>query len=321
MLIGQTIRVEFVTPSLATGAATDADALPTALIRKNGSTVGAATVSVSNLGTGLYLAETLINAAHGWVVGDSYAVEATWTMAGTAGIKATLAQGLIETDIDAVLTAIKGGSWSTETLKAIYDLIGTRLADADYTAPDNATITAIAGYVDTEIAAIKAKTDQLAFTDGEVHATVLDEALTPEDIWTHGSRTLTSAGQVAVTVLGPVATSGDITIVRGDSYQLPERALEWQTADVAIWPDLTGASIQFSARRGNSFLSVSGAVVTPTGVNKKIRVELTADNTDSLEVASTPYKIDIEATLSNGHVVTLVRADMYILPDLTRPMA
>lgn len=33
------------------------------------------------------------------------------------------------------------------------------LPTASYTAPDNATITAIAGYVDTEVAAIKAKTD------------------------------------------------------------------------------------------------------------------------------------------------------------------
>lgn len=177
MLIGQTLRVQFVTPSLATGAATDADSLPTAILRKNGSTVGAATVSVSNLGTGLYLAEVLIDAAHSWAVGDAYSLEATWTMAGTAGIKSPLAQGIISTDLNAVLTAIKGGGWSTETLKAIYALIGTRLADADYTAPDNATIMAIAGYVDTEVAAIKAKTDQLTFTAGDVHATLDGETV------------------------------------------------------------------------------------------------------------------------------------------------
>jgi len=39
--------------------------------------------------------------------------------------------------------------------------ITSRLADADYTAPDNTTIIAIAGYIDTEVAAIKAKTDNL----------------------------------------------------------------------------------------------------------------------------------------------------------------
>jgi len=39
--------------------------------------------------------------------------------------------------------------------------ISSRLAAAGYVAPDNATIGAIAGYLDTEIAAIKAKTDNL----------------------------------------------------------------------------------------------------------------------------------------------------------------
>lgn len=38
------------------------------------------------------------------------------------------------------------------------------LPTTSYTAPDNAMITAIAGYVDTEVSAIKAKTDQLNFT-------------------------------------------------------------------------------------------------------------------------------------------------------------
>lgn len=52
--------------------------------------------------------------------------------------------------------------------------LSSRLASAGYTAPDNATITAIASYVDTEVAAIKAKTDQLVFTvanqlDANIH--------------------------------------------------------------------------------------------------------------------------------------------------------
>lgn len=54
------------------------------------------------------------------------------------------------------LTAI--GDTRLDNLNAT---ITSRLAIADYIAPDNATITAIAGYVDTEVAAIKAKTDNL----------------------------------------------------------------------------------------------------------------------------------------------------------------
>lgn len=54
----------------------------------------------------------------------------------------------------------------TDTLFALVNTnldttVSSRLASASYTAPDNATITAIAGYVDTEVAAIKAVTDLL----------------------------------------------------------------------------------------------------------------------------------------------------------------
>lgn len=55
--------------------------------------------------------------------------------------------------------------------------ITTRLAASSYVASDNATIAAIAAYVDTEIAAIKAKTDQITFTvAGRVDAQVLGMA-------------------------------------------------------------------------------------------------------------------------------------------------
>ena len=42
--------------------------------------------------------------------------------------------------------------------------ISTRLASASYTAPDNTTIASIYSAIDTEVGAIKAKTDQLVFT-------------------------------------------------------------------------------------------------------------------------------------------------------------
>lgn len=53
--------------------------------------------------------------------------------------------------------------------------VSSRLATAGYTAPDNATISAIAGYIDTEVAAIKTQTDKLTFTvANQVDANVLD---------------------------------------------------------------------------------------------------------------------------------------------------
>ncbi|MSR59525.1 MAG: hypothetical protein EXS05_18095 [Planctomycetaceae bacterium] len=66
--------------------------------------------------------------------------------------------------LDAVWATLTSGLTTASTIgKLLVDnvnaTISSRLATASYTAPDNATIAAIAGYVDTEVAAIKAKTD------------------------------------------------------------------------------------------------------------------------------------------------------------------
>lgn len=45
--------------------------------------------------------------------------------------------------LEATLTAIKGAGWTVEHLKAIYDLVATRLATSGYTAPDNTSIGSI----------------------------------------------------------------------------------------------------------------------------------------------------------------------------------
>lgn len=160
VFIGETLAPEFTTQSLATGAAKNADALPTGVLRRNGSTVGAAVVTITNLGTGRYKAAVLIDVAHGWVAGDTWSIEVAWTMEGTADIcrafsgqvknapaekadwtaaRAAKVDNLTgPAALEATLTAIKGGGWTTETLKAIYDLVGTRLATAGYTAPPSA---------------------------------------------------------------------------------------------------------------------------------------------------------------------------------------
>lgn len=354
MIIGQTAIIEFITPSLATGAAAAPDALPTALLRRNGSVLVAASVTVTNLGTGKYSASVLFDGAHGWAVGDSYCIEATWAMSGTSGIVATLAQGLIESDLAAVLTAIQGAGWSTESLKAIYDAVVARLAAAAYTAPDNAGIStllsrltsgrasgldnldalissrlATSGYTAPDnagIAAIKAKTDQLTFVGSDVKATLDGEEVnvnagSAQEIWEYPSRTLTSNANVVF--VGPVALSGDVEIIRGDSYLAADgRALEWQTTDAATWPALSGASIKFTVRSGVQVIcSVAGSVVTATGANKKVRAELPATVTASLETppnGPARYQFDVQATLGSGSEITLVRGQITIHPDATR---
>lgn len=138
-LINQTLRTQFVTFDAATGAPTNADSLPTGTLYRNGTAVGGATVTITNLGTGNYLASVALSSGDGWSVGDSYSLQASWSVGSNAFLQ-PLAQGFIHDDLAATLAAIKGGGWSTETLKGIYDLIGTRLASAGYTAPDNSGI-------------------------------------------------------------------------------------------------------------------------------------------------------------------------------------
>ncbi len=65
---------------------------------------------------------------------------------GGAAASLTLAVPLA---VEATLTAIKGASWSAETLKAIKDAVDLKLATSAYTAPDNTGIDALEAAVGT----------------------------------------------------------------------------------------------------------------------------------------------------------------------------
>ena len=82
-----TIRVD-------TFALTDADALPTAYVKKNGTTDGAVTVTVTNLETGRYQATFTVPS--GYVAGDDVEVIATATVNSVVG-KISIGKFLIDT--------------------------------------------------------------------------------------------------------------------------------------------------------------------------------------------------------------------------------
>ena len=107
------------------------------------------------------------------------------------------------------LTAAKIWNTLTSTLttsgsigKLLVDKIDTvlsTLATASALATVNTTVNAIAGYVDTEVAAIKAKTDQLTFTiSNKVDAGIVSAASFIQDaadkIWASATRELTGLG-------------------------------------------------------------------------------------------------------------------------------
>jgi len=100
-----------------------------------------------------------------------------------------------------------------------------------------------------------------------------------------------------------VTENGDVEIVQGDDYSSSDsRALDW-TNEGGTWPDLTGSTIVWHVRDGK--LAVTGSVITPSGINQKVRVEPTAAQTASVRPGR--YFFDTKATLSSGRVVTLVK--------------
>lgn len=119
------------------------------------------------------------------------------------------------------------------------------------------------------------------------------------DIWTYGSRSLTTWPAV-VTYTGPVTDGGDVVTYQGDSYQEADgRALEWQSDD---WPDLAGASIAVIIDRT---VSLAGSVVAASGPGI-VRLELTA--TQSASITPGRHLFQIVATQADADVATLVEA-------------
>lgn len=123
-------------------------------------------------------------------------------------------------------------------------------------------------------------------------------------------------GSAPIEVTGPLHQTGNIEIVAGDDYLAADgRALDFLDSGNK-WPDLTGASITFTAKGKANDISKAGSVIVATGSGKKVRVELTKTETS---VANGRYHYDVEATLPSGNIVTLVhgRNLMEVLPQYT----
>ena len=129
---------------------------------------------------------------------------------------------------------------------------------------------------------------------------------TVEEIWAavpQGKITVTSAVE---------ALTGNITIVRGDTYaEAQARGLRWSSADWTNW-NLATAAIVFKAK---SKLSRSIFTTAVTDVNTTtVQLELTSAETAAF--ALDDYRFDIEATLANGEVHTLVQGTMRVRADV-----
>jgi hypothetical protein len=120
---------------------------------------------------------------------------------------------------------------------------------------------------------------------------------------------LGSINPAQVTITSPVATDGtSITIVRGDDYLLTDnRAL---TFTGATWQSITGATIALRVNFAGTVTSYAGTVTAADSCYVAL--------TDTQTAAMTPgtYDYDLEATLSNASVVTLVQGKLLVQADV-----
>mgnify|MGYP002697730990 CR=1 FL=1 len=166
--------------------------------------------------------------------------------------------------------------------------------------------------IDSNVDAIKVKTDQLTFTNpNSVDATAtadVDEAAIADAV-------IAGIGGTDVTISSVIAEDGTtITIVRGDDYSASDsRAITWTGTTDDQWPSLSGATLKFTAKNNMDSLTVTPTVTQPTGT-QAFRMELTSTNT---EIMSGRYKYDVQATLSSGRVITLVVGEMIVKQTYT----
>lgn len=120
---------------------------------------------------------------------------------------------------------------------------------------------------------------------------------------------LGSINPAQVTIVSPVSSDGmAITVLRGDDYLLTDnRAL---TFTGSTWPSITGASIALKVNFAGTILSYTGTVTAADSCY----VELTDTQTGAMATGTFDY--DLEATLSNGSVVTLVQGQALVTPDI-----
>ena len=138
--------------------------------------------------------------------------------------------------------------------------------------------------------------------------------------WTHPQRTLTGG---KVVVVSPIDTEGNpirMQVVQGDDYLAVDgRAFLVSSSD---WPDLTGADVAWTAQhKTDPTILVTQAVnLLVVGVGEQtVQWELARTKTAGLVPGKFSYFWDVQATLANGSVVSLVspHSRMTVVKDVT----
>lgn len=220
--------------------------------------------------------------------------------------------------------------------------ISTRLATAGYTAPDNASVTAIKAKTDL-LPASPAATGDIP-TVGAVADAVWDELLAGHagagsagaglsaagsagDPWstvvpgdyeagTAGAR-FALIGTARVTVTSPVAANGTIALRQGDSYTTESGFPLEATETTGAWQAFVGLDAQFEVRAttgsGAVKLTAGAEIVDVDGTTALARVELTSEETATLKAGT--YRFDVEVTVTGEEVRTIWAGTLTVAAD------
>ena len=248
--------------------------------------------------------------------GSFYRVIPITTAAAAAGVTAiamtTIGFPVNNTDVVRVyLTGLAGDTLTPDIITEIWE--------DDYAVAGDA-MDLVANAVDAAAIATDAiDADALAASAvAEIADGVWDELLAGHAIAGSAGAALALLGTGTVTIVVPVAATGEVTVYEADDYfDADSRSLEW-TDTTGAWPTLTGASIMFYVRApdGQKF-NKAGTVIVGVGPNKQVRVELTNADTAILQTFPSPSQYRVRATLLSGHVVTLVDSTIIIAYDIS----
>jgi len=164
-------------------------------------------------------------------------------------------------------------------------------------APDNSSITAI-----------KSKTDNFVFTiPNQVDANTLTLSGGGDATLANQTSIIGMLSGASVVVSQSDLKVGDsVTLRQGMDYSnLDGTAISWTGSSSDQWPDLTGATVTFTAVQGSKIITQTVTVTSPTGT-QAFYVEFTAAELSATNAPTGNYRYYITALLSNGRKTTLI---------------
>jgi len=292
--LGETIYFGFVTSRADTGAIADATGTPAVAVYENGgAAVSGASVTKRAATTGQYVVEVVATSGNDFEAGKSYEVVVTATVNAVAGggsIATFMVRAASEDDL-ATAAALT-------TVQADTDDIQTRLPAALVSGRMDSSVGAMATGVMTAAAlAADAAT--------EIAAAVWDRltsALTA--VGSVGALVVAKLGLISsgsVTTSGPVLTSGDIALVKGDDYLASDgNALSW-TSPTLIGLSVTEVTLILVHRASGAVpLTITGAATSWDGALGRATVDMTTAQSATLLDGDDIYDGFVELTLATG---------------------